>query len=257
MVLLEKFVCLSRVLDSDSVALGNSAPMTDLLNDESIRPPLPPKTLPVQPGHMYANLVPEVPKVLEDISECPPSPSSLTAKSPVVTPPSTITHFLESENTASAPLPRSPSPPLLSRVGAINLTDTQKVMPNCQPDSPVIHTNKTKRKNKTKKKHRSNESTSSSATNSRRSSDKNSSRSLSNEQEGDESAKTIQNSKPSNGHEEKDTEQIKVDTSTTILRKRDDTSKFSDEEIMREMKRICNSNDPHVRFQRSKEVGSG
>jgi len=45
-------------------------------------------------------------------------------------------------------------------------------------------------------------------------------------------------------------------TNTTVLRKRGDPSQNS-EDVMTQMRRICNPNDPNRRFEKSKEVGSG
>jgi p21-activated kinase 1 len=70
--------------------------------------------------------------------------------------------------------------------------------------------------------------------------------------------KDIANEEPRSGAKHgKSPEQVKIDTSTTILRKKEDTSKMSDEEIMREMKKICNPKNPRERYRRSREVGSG
>ncbi|ODN04138.1 Serine/threonine-protein kinase PAK 2 [Orchesella cincta] len=45
-------------------------------------------------------------------------------------------------------------------------------------------------------------------------------------------------------------------TQTTVLRKRGDPTQNS-EDVMAQMRRICNPNDPNKRFEKSKEVGSG
>lgn len=59
--------------------------------------------------------------------------------------------------------------------------------------------------------------------------------------------------------EPKTKEQVKVDTTTTVLRKRENEpgSRLSDEAVMFEMRKICNPANPRERFKKSKEVGSG
>ncbi|CAG7834813.1 unnamed protein product [Allacma fusca] len=58
----------------------------------------------------------------------------------------------------------------------------------------------------------------------------------------------------------KSKEQIKVDTSTVTIRSHQNqgsSSRLSDEEVMLEMRKICNHGDPYNRFQKDREVGAG
>jgi hypothetical protein len=58
-------------------------------------------------------------------------------------------------------------------------------------------------------------------------------------------------------------EQVKVDTTTQVIAPRRHNkesslgSRLSDEEVMLEMRKICNSGNPRERFSELKEVGSG
>ena len=59
----------------------------------------------------------------------------------------------------------------------------------------------------------------------------------------------------------KSPEQIKADTATVTIRSKDhskdNSTQKSDEEVMKEMRRICNPGNPCLRFKKDKEVGAG